>query len=187
MAWVSWSRMCKSKLEGGIGFRDLYAFNLAMLAKQGWRMLENPTSLMALMYKARYFPNGDILNASISSNSSYAWRSIHKSIEILQQGTRWRVGNGKTIHIWDDRWLPTPTTYKVISPRKDFGDFLIVSALIDQDTRRWRTDILNRVFLGFEVEKILSILIPYYPQEDQLIWVGNKKGIFTVKSAYFFG
>ena len=70
MAWVSWSRMCKSKLEGGIGFRDLYAFNLAMLAKQGWRMLENPTSLMALMYKARYFPHGDIL--SISSNSSYA-------------------------------------------------------------------------------------------------------------------
>ena len=49
MAWVSWSRMCKSKLEEGMGFRDLYAFNLAMLAKQGWRMLENPTSLMAHM------------------------------------------------------------------------------------------------------------------------------------------
>ena len=85
-----------------MGFCDLYAFNLAMLAKQGWRMLENPTSLMARMYKARYFPNGDTLNASIGSNPSYAWRSIHKSIEIIQQGTRWRVGNGKTIHIWDD-------------------------------------------------------------------------------------
>ena len=94
--------MCKSKLEGGMRFCDLYAFNLAMLAKQGWRMLENPTSLMARMYKARYFPNGDILNASIGNNPSYAWRSIHKSIEINQQGTRWRVGNGKTIHIWDD-------------------------------------------------------------------------------------
>ena len=32
---VSWSRMCKSKLEGKMGFCDLYAFNLAMLAKQG--------------------------------------------------------------------------------------------------------------------------------------------------------
>ncbi|XP_075633558.1 putative mitochondrial protein AtMg00310 [Castanea sativa] len=175
MAWVSWSRMCKSKLEGGMGFRDLYAFNLAMLAKQGWRMLENPASLMACMYEARYFPNGDILNASIGSNLYYAWRSIHKSIEIIQPGTRWRVGNGKTIHIWDDRWLPTPSTYKVISPRKDFGDFPMLLALIDQDTRRWRKDILDKIFFAFEVGNILSIPIPHYPQEDQLIWVKNKK------------
>ena len=148
-------------------------------------MLENPTSLMARMYKALYFPNGDILNASIGNNPSYAWRSIHKSIEIIQQGTRWRVGNGKTIHIWDDRWLPTPTTYKVISPREDFGDFPMVSTLIDQDTRRWRKDTLDKIFLAFKVENILSIPIPHYAQEDQLIWVGNKKGIFMVKIAYF--
>ena len=61
----------------------------------------------------------------------------------------------------------------------------MVSALIDQDTRRWRKDVLDRIFLSFEVKNILSIPIPHYPQEDQLIWVGNKKGIFTVKSAYF--
>ena len=61
----------------------------------------------------------------------------------------------------------------------------MVSALIDQDTKRWQKDILDKIFLGFEVENILSIPIPHYPQEDQLIWVGNKKGIFTVKSAYF--
>ena len=64
--------MCKSKLEGGMGFRDLYDFNLAMLAKQGWRMLENPALLMVRMYKVRYFPNGNILNASIGNNPSYA-------------------------------------------------------------------------------------------------------------------
>ena len=134
IAWVAWKKMCKSKSQGGMGFRNLHAFNLAMLAKQAWRLFTRPDSLISRIYKARYFPFSDVINAQLGCNPSYAWRSIHSSLEVIRKGIRWRVGNGKTIHIWEDKWLPTPTTYKTISPPCYFDDFPMVSALIDQDT-----------------------------------------------------
>ena len=99
IAWVSWRKMCRSKLHDGMGFRNIQAFNLAMLAKQAWKILSNPNSLMAQVFKAKYFPYGDILNLKLGSNPSYAWRSIHNSLEVIRRGTRWRVGNGRRIHI----------------------------------------------------------------------------------------
>lgn len=35
MHWCSWERLCVPKSEGGLGFRNIFAFNLGMLAKQG--------------------------------------------------------------------------------------------------------------------------------------------------------
>ena len=150
---------------------------------QGWRLLMNPNSLVARVNKAKYYPHGDVLNACLGSRPSYAWRSIMQELEVVKRGTRWRVGNGRLIHIWDDKWLPTPTTYKVVSLPRNFDNYPMVLALIDCDTRRWRADLVKSLFLPFEARTILNIPISYNLLEDKIIWVGNNKGVFTVKSA----
>jgi hypothetical protein len=38
---------------GGMGFRHLHGFNLAMLGKQGWNLLTNQDTIVARIFKAR--------------------------------------------------------------------------------------------------------------------------------------
>ncbi|CAK8540532.1 unnamed protein product [Lathyrus sativus] len=40
--WLGWDKQICTKKEGGMRFKDFKAFNLAMVAKQGWSMLTKP-------------------------------------------------------------------------------------------------------------------------------------------------
>lgn len=74
--WMSWERICNSKMYGGLGFRNMHDFNIALLGKQGWRLMTNAGNLVARVYKSRYFPHTNFLDAKIGSNPSYIWRSV---------------------------------------------------------------------------------------------------------------
>jgi hypothetical protein len=47
MHWVGWEKIKLPKEEGGLGFRDLHSFSLAMLARQSWHLIQSPDSLCA--------------------------------------------------------------------------------------------------------------------------------------------
>jgi hypothetical protein len=183
--WMSWKRMGVAKKMGGMGFRDLRAFNVALLAKQGWRLWKTPDSLIAQIMKGKYFPEGSILTASIGSNPSFAWRSIHGSCGLLNDGLIWRVRNGKKIRIWQERWLPNALMYKVMSPPTVLNPLATVSELIKEDTGWWDIDLLKRIFTTEEVNLIQAMPVSSTSQDDILVWRGTKTGMFTVRSAYY--
>lgn len=68
--WQRWSKLTRSKGEGGMGFREMPLFNQAMLGKQGWRLLMRSESLCARVLKGKYFPNCDFMNATRKKRSS---------------------------------------------------------------------------------------------------------------------
>ena len=59
--WVSWEKMCEPKAGGGLGFKNLKCFNLALLAKQVWRLQLANDSLAFWVLKAKYFPRCDFV------------------------------------------------------------------------------------------------------------------------------
>ena len=94
--WVSWETMTQPKGMGGLGFKDFELFNLSMLAGQAWRMLQNPEALSARILQSIYFPNSDLLLATLGSHPSQVWRSIIEGRDVLSQILIQRVGNGTT-------------------------------------------------------------------------------------------
>jgi hypothetical protein len=101
--WMGWEKMGFSKSQGGLGFRDLTIFNQALLTKQIWRLLQNPTSLITLIYQAKYFPTGSIMEAALGRNPSYAWRSMRSARSMVLKGLVWHIANRCDIRIWGDR------------------------------------------------------------------------------------
>jgi len=57
-----------------------------MLAKQGLRILQEPSSLTAQIQKAKYFPKASFLEASLGYRPSFAWRSIFNARALLSHG-----------------------------------------------------------------------------------------------------
>ena len=124
----------------------MQAFNLALLAKQGWRTISNPTSLVAQVLKAKYFPNSTFWKASRHTNSSVIWKSIWDALGVLELGTGWQIGNGCSISVWNDQWIPRPVTFKPISPclNVDHESFMVSDLLTPAGS--WNIDLVNFIF-----------------------------------------
>lgn len=54
-----------NKELGDMGFRQLHAFNLAMLGKQCWRLLANQDTMVSKVLKTKYFLQGNFLEANL--------------------------------------------------------------------------------------------------------------------------
>ncbi|GAA0157201.1 hypothetical protein LIER_38414 [Lithospermum erythrorhizon] len=104
---------------------------MALLSKQAWRIATDPSSQLVQVYKAKYFPYGNFWNATLGQVPSFTWRSLLSARDLLIKGTRWIVGNGRTIQVWHHRLLPHTHSNKPITPlNADYAHLRVVTLLI---------------------------------------------------------
>ncbi|XP_048613516.1 uncharacterized protein LOC125587312 [Brassica napus] len=192
MHWRSWESLCSPKDKGGLSFKDLEAFNTALLGKQLWRIITQPDSLLARIFKSRYFRSSDPLNAPLGSRPSYARRNIHSAQHLIKQSAKVIIGNGENTNIWRERWLgsspasPITQTSTVPEPIRHLLSMdMKVADLMMPCRREWNCNLINSIFPEGTRRKILSI----HPQgpigEDTCSWEYSKSGHYSVKSGYW--
>ncbi|KAH9715816.1 putative reverse transcriptase/RNA-dependent DNA polymerase [Citrus sinensis] len=153
-----------------------------MVAKQGWRILQDPNSLTGQVLKARYFKCSDFWNANLGSNPSFLWRCLLWGRQVLKNGARWRIGRGDMVQVYKSNWIPRLNTFKPFSI-PSFPEDAKVVELIDA-RNQWKADFILEYFNKEDAAAIMRTPLPRSPKMDEVCWHFDKKGMYTVKSGY---
>jgi hypothetical protein len=149
--------------------------------------ITKPDSLLSKVLKAKYFPKSDFLHAKPSHNMSYTWSSILKASWIFKNGGLWKIGNGESINVWHDNWLPEQVGHTIWSvedkraPQKLVKDLIILPI-----SKTWNNNLVNHLFLPFEANQIMNIPIINTIYLDKFYWPNTKDEVYTVRSWYQF-
>lgn len=94
-------------------------------------------------------------------------------------GSKWEVGDRKTIKVLSHEWLPHP-------PRLngDIPEDMCVQELLNQQMKQWDRGKVDSLFAEATRQEILAKPLTRVEEEDRVIWKANKVQGFSVKSAY---
>jgi hypothetical protein len=143
----------------------LEIFNQAMLGRQCWRLLTDPSSLRARVLKGRYYPDCDFWNAPKPRSSSYTWRIIQFGMQIVREGVHWGIGNGEKTQILANKWIPGVPPY-TLRPLVPLLPGQTVDTLMMAGTRSWDADLVCTIFVEDVANKILQVPISRHGGED---------------------
>ena len=106
------------------------------------------------------------------------------ALPILNNGCCWRVGNGESIKVYLDKWIPKCPANRILHWGQDADREMLVSELIDTKLHGWRRDTILEKFGVEEVVAICKIPLSRRNIVDLMVWLHTKNGKYSVKSGY---
>jgi hypothetical protein len=167
-----------------MGFKNLAAFNVAMLGKQGWQLQTNPECLVSRIFKARYYPNSSYLDAKLGYNPCFVWRSILSAKVVIRQGARCKIGNAFNIPIISEPWIELGYSIPPVGEDMLALQPYSVGHLIDQGPKVWNEQLVRQLFAVDTTQQILNTPLHQQVEMDMLIWKTEKNECYSVRSAY---
>lgn len=96
----SWNKLARSKKDRGLGFRNIYDINLALLSKLFWKVLKDKISLWSRTMLSSYKKYFNLTNnTKLPFGGSPMMKGILKSKFIILEGALWNIGNGRSCEI----------------------------------------------------------------------------------------
>ncbi|KAL0462633.1 UNVERIFIED_CONTAM: hypothetical protein Slati_0150900 [Sesamum latifolium] len=179
--WVAWRTICQPLKDGGLGFRRLKEYNIALLAKQAWRVATNPCTLLHDILCHRYFPGANFLRSWNNAFPLIYMALVARCEELAghrdqMEDWRWKVG----AYCWPPVATTALTFQPIVRPRTLPEDAKVASLL--NQHRDWNEELVRSEFLPSDAECILSIELQQTTSPDEIVWHFERKGKFTVKS-----
>ncbi|KAL0300327.1 UNVERIFIED_CONTAM: hypothetical protein Sangu_3127100 [Sesamum angustifolium] len=128
----------------------------------------------------------DLRSFSMSMLAKQASRLVTKPNSLLSRvlQARWRVGDGNSIAIWHNRWVPKSYEFKLIMLRGNLSEDASVHELTCSSSRRWNLELLQQNFDKEDIDNIIAIPLARSSLTDRIIWHYLKHGRLLVNSAY---
>ena len=151
--------------------------NQAMLAKQFWRISQNPHSLISKTFKAKYFPNASIHECSPKPHHSWFWRGIiNQKNSFLKEG-RWIIGSGTNIPL--DHSARFPCQPHMLN-QHNLSTGTVVD-LIDHINHSWNLGLVKTLYPHPICEEIFNLPISKIGTGiDNLVWKHSSSGDYQV-------
>jgi hypothetical protein len=130
-------------------------FNQALLARQAWRLIKFPDTLCAQLLKAKYYPNGSLIDTVFAGNGSPTWHAIEYGLELLKRDIIWRVGNGAHVRVWRDTWISRDSSHLCWPPKHHCRYRWVADFLLPGGT--WNVDRVQHYFEPDDATDILKI------------------------------
>lgn len=81
-----WRILCKAKEEGGVGIRKAKEMNNALLARLGWKLINEQESLWSRVLLSKYGGGREGLNVlAPKQGASHTWRGIINSSNVIRE------------------------------------------------------------------------------------------------------
>ncbi|KAJ0954856.1 putative RNA-directed DNA polymerase [Helianthus annuus] len=134
-ARVSWEKVCCPKSQGGLGIRPLRVINQTLVSKHIWSLISKKETIWTKWIWVNRTKGKNLWEVSDKENTSWSWKSIIRTRELIWPHCVKSLGNGAGTSVWFDMWCPLSPICKFISMRDINRAGLSSGCTVDQITR----------------------------------------------------